>query len=83
MSKVSHSTYFKWMFHQRSRADPIGDLARDAFQDTEWNGTMKSLIGRIKDEDAIISTDKARDAYVESVKEFRDQKVQYYKGVTI
>jgi uncharacterized protein YozE (UPF0346 family) len=25
-----------WLFRQRHRDDPIGDLARDAFHDSDW-----------------------------------------------
>ena len=29
-------TFHGWLMHNRWRADPIGDLARDAHSDQEW-----------------------------------------------
>ena len=55
--------FLKWLFVQRSRQDPIGDLARDAFNDIEWNGKLKSLEKTTKDTDA-------EDAFADALKEF-------------
>jgi hypothetical protein len=69
----SISSYIMWIFDQRSRADSIGDLARDAFADDQWDGTMKGLKAQLNDKEEAI------DAFCESVQLFRDQKPCYYK----
>ena len=60
----------KWLFFQRARQDPIGDLARDAFTDVNWNGKLKSLEEQTRDTDA-------EDAFVSAVREFRGQRKKY------
>ena len=59
--------YISWLFAQRSRMDPVGDLAMDAFQDKSWDGGIISMRQRTRDTDAW-------DAYKMSVEEFHDQK---------
>lgn len=59
--------YITWLFSQRVRMDPVGDLARDAFQDVEWDGGIISMRQRTKDT-------PAWDAYKRSVEEFHAQK---------
>ncbi len=44
-----HNTFIMWLFSQRGEQTPMGDLARDAFADPEWNGTMTDLKIRIKE----------------------------------
>ena len=62
--------YVKWLFHQRGRQDPIGDLARDAFMDPKWDGGLK-LLGKII---KATGSDAALAAYDKSCHEFRDQR---------
>jgi hypothetical protein len=59
--------YISWLFAQRSRSDPIGDLAMDAFMDKSWDGGIISMRHRTKDT-------LAWDAYKQSVEEFHGQK---------
>lgn len=58
-------TYMAWLFAQRGRDDPIGDLARDAFRDPKWDGSQSYLRGAT---DGQIS----EDAYIDSVMEYRE-----------
>ena len=67
--------YLIWLFHQRSRQDKIGDLARDAFQDPDWDGKMLSLKKCILA--ASVQAPSAMDAYEDSLKEFRGQRKKY------
>ena len=67
-------TYVKWLFFQRGRQDDIGDLARDAFMDADWDGGLKTLGKRIKD----IGSDLALASYDKSCHMYRDQRKKYY-----
>lgn len=60
----SSRTYMGWLFQQRGRADPVGDLARDAFADAEWDGSQHDL--KLKTRDTA-----AEDAFERSVREYR------------
>ena len=62
--------FLKWFFFQRSRQDPIGDLARDAFMDQGWNGKLKSL------EEQTRGTD-GEDTFRDAVSEYRNQRKKY------
>ena len=69
-----------WLFNQRGREDPIGDLARHAFGDPEWGGTMSSLRKRIDEEHMKsfhIDCTKAMDIFKDSQEEFRAQRKKY------
>jgi hypothetical protein len=65
--------FVKWLFHQRVRVDPIGDLARTAFADPNWDGGMKCLCQIVKSK----KCDEVLAAYDKSLHEFRDQKKRY------
>lgn len=66
--------YLVWLFQQRGRGDAIGDLAIDAMSDLGWDGKMKSLKERIAE---MSDSNAARDAYYNSVDEFRAQRKKY------
>ena len=67
------NNYMQWLFAQRSRQDPVGDLARDAFTDLNWNGKIKAL-------EAIVlksGGQTAIDAFDRSRREYSDQRKRY------
>jgi len=66
--------YIKWLFHQRSREDDVGALARDAFANPKWDGEVKSLAKIIR------QTQDDLTVYDKSCREFRDQKTQQSKS---
>ena len=67
---MMQNNFMKWFFFQRSRQDPIGDLARDAFTDVVWDGKLKSL-------EAVTRETVAEDAFKDAVSEFRGQRKKY------
>lgn len=56
--------YRSWLRKQVKRGDKIGDLARDAFSDVEWDGKQKTLKKITKDT-------LAEEAFEMSIEEFR------------
>ena len=64
------NVFLVWLFQQRARNDPVGDLARDAFQDVEWNGKLKTL------EHTTRGTD-AEETFFLAISEFRAQRKKY------
>lgn len=67
MSYKNFKSFKNWLKLQTERNDPVGDLARDAFSDVNWDGTMRSLFVTVQDTDA-------EDAYDQSVMEYRRHK---------
>lgn len=57
-------TYMVWMFQQRGRNDKIGELAKDAFMDPNWDGKQQSL-------KKITKGTAAEDPYYESITLYR------------
>lgn len=45
--------YRTWLRQQIGRNDNIGNLARIAFMDKEWNGTQKDIMDRVSDRSAV------------------------------
>jgi hypothetical protein len=66
VAERTYNNFFNWLFAQRKEETPVGDLARDAFIDVDWDGTMSDLKTRIienKGELAMEAFDKARTLY--------------------
>ena len=61
---ASARTYLGFLFGQRGRDDPVGDLARDAFYDSSWDGSQHALKLMTRDT-------AAEDAFERSVREYR------------
>lgn len=57
-------TFNAWLRKQQRRADPIGDLARDAFSDPKWPATARTqrqyLLGVNACEGALVALDRAQ-----------------------
>ena len=66
-------TYMRWLFDQRKRNDPIGDLAKDAFADPSWDGRITSLRALIRSD----GSDGAKETFFKSIIEYREQKKPY------
>lgn len=47
MSKKT-SKFSRWLFDQRHRDDPVGDLARDAHVDSSWPSEAKDLAALVR-----------------------------------
>lgn len=78
MNKV-YNTFLIWLFHQRKKQTPVGDLARDAFQDHEWDGTMQGLKSRIEVQHVQLAGGclPAFDSYDQALKLYRAQRKKY------
>ena len=70
----AQGTYVKWLFFQRGREDDIGDLARDAFMDPDWDGGLKTLGKIVKSN----GSDLALASFDKSCHMYRDQRKAYY-----
>ena len=38
----TYNNFFNWLFAQRKVDGAIGDLAKDAFNDVEWDGSWRN-----------------------------------------
>lgn len=76
---MAYNTFLLWLFHQRKNNDPVGDLARDAFQDQNWDGTMQGLKSRLDIQHVELAGGcfKAFDAYDQALKTYRAQRKKY------
>ena len=62
--------FMKWMFTMRGEQTPLGDLARDAFLDPDWDGKLKTL-------ERITAGTIAEDSFLAAVIAFRKQRKRY------
>jgi len=62
--------YLQWLLAQRKRDDPIGDLAKDAFMDVQWDGSSSHL-------KSITCGTPAEATFLLSLSEFRQQRKKY------
>ncbi|MHA2181453.1 MAG: hypothetical protein ACXAAH_08525 [Promethearchaeota archaeon] len=72
VAERKYNNFFIWLFAQRKEQTPVGDVAREAFGEPEWDGTMSDLKTKISEnhllkgystEKAIEAFDKARTLY--------------------
>ena len=71
MSKAQHPSFIDWLFSQKERDDPIGDLARDAISDgrenirgKRWQSLRQRMLAKA-------ACAEACEALREAVREFR------------
>ena len=79
VAEKKYNNFFNWLFAQRKNQNTIGDLARDAFCDVEWDGTMSHLKTRIN-ECALLThmnTDKALEAFDKARTIYQFQRKKY------
>ena len=70
-------TFLHWIFMKRNDTTPVGDLARDALADPEWDGTQRHLASILQKKEKDIAYDKAMDALSDCIEQYRE----YNKGV--
>lgn len=75
----TYNNFFKWLFYQRDQDTSIGDLARDAFIDRKWDGTISGLKSRINDDqlNQLVDAETLHDVLDDSIKQYRRQRKRY------
>lgn len=79
VAEKKYNNFFNWLFAQRKNPDIIGDLAKDAFNDVEWDGTMQHLKTRINENHLLVAhnTDKAMEAFDKARTVYQFQRRKY------
>lgn len=77
MTTWSEKSFYDWLIRQRDRHDPVGDFAKDAWQDAAFPRRVASeadlvgyMEGRGAHEDAVVAARDAWEEFGEAATEF-------------
>jgi hypothetical protein len=79
VAERTYNNFFNWLFAQRKEETPVGDLAKDAFIDVDWDGTMSDLKTRISENHLLkgYNTEKAMEAFDKARTLYQLQRRKY------